>query len=251
MKISRRILLFYIVLNFSLCVNLSDTAAQEDTPYFREDFSSNGLSVWGAPTFEVYSIKADPGMVSNSGGINYLRLGAPESDKYPSGFIYTKDRFSYGSYSAGIKVSDNPGAVASFFACSEISKIFTDGTHDEIDFELLTAEPHSVLMSTWYVATGTEGGLQTTTHSSFLWKDPSFDIREWHVYRFDRHPERVEFFIDGKKVWTSRRAIPKRELQIALNIYTINTWKEVRYPPRGEAVQMTDWVEYKKFKIEN
>lgn len=230
----------------------SETAAEEYPPYFREDFSLRKLSVfrWGIPTFEIFNIKGDPDMVSNRNGINYLRLGSSKGRIYPSGFIYTKEHFSYGSYSARIKVSDMPGAVASFFACNEITKVFTDGTHDEIDFEFITAEPHSVLMTTWYVATGMEGGAQTPTHNSFLWKDPSFDIRQWHTYRFDWYPERVDFFIDGKKVWTSGKAIPKRELQIALNIYTLDTWKEVRFPPKGEVVQMADWVEYKELRSE-
>jgi beta-glucanase (GH16 family) len=248
MKFFARILTVIVCLSFFL--NFSETPAQEDAPYFREDFSSEKLSVfkWGFPTFEIYNIKSDPDMVSNSNGINYLRLGVLKSDKYPSGFIYTKNRFSYGSYSARIKVSDNAGAVASFFACSEIAKIFTDGTHDEIDFEFITAEPHSVLMSTWYVATGMEGDSQTPAHNSFLWKDSSFDARQWHIYRFDWQQGKVDFFIDGRKVWTSTNAVPERELQIALNIYTIDTWKEVQFPPKGEALQMTDWMEYKEFK---
>lgn len=241
-----------IILCLTFFVNLADTAAEENSPYFREDFSTPKLSVfrWGEATFSVYNFKGDPGMVSNSDGINYLRLGTSKNNVYPGGFIYSQERFPYGSYSAKIKVSDVPGAVASFFACSEIAKIFTDGTHDEIDFELITAEPHSVLMTTWYVATGMEGGNQTPTHNSFLWEDPSFDIRQWHVYRFDWHPERVDFFIDGRKVWTSTKAVPKRELQAALNIYTLDTWKEVQFPPKSEVMQMTDWFEYRELKSE-
>jgi len=246
---SKVLLTLFCMLAFYSC---SESAELNEEPVFREDFSTPRLSVfrWGEATFSLYNFKGDPRMVSNSEGINYLRLGISKSDIYPSGFIYTQDRFLHGSYSARMKISDTPGAVASFFTCSEIAKIFVDGTHDEIDFELITAEPHSVLMTTWYVATGMEGGSQTPTHSSFLWKDPSFDIRKWHVYRFDWYPERVDFYIDGGKVWTSTRAIPKRELQIALNIYTIDTWKEVQFPPKGEVVQMTDWVEYREFKRE-
>ncbi|RJQ48342.1 MAG: glycosyl hydrolase family protein [Nitrospiraceae bacterium] len=243
----RNCLLFAIAGFFVMAV-YTEPSEPEDTPYFREDFSAPKLSVfqWGEATFSLYNFRADPAMVSNSEGVNYLRLGESKSSVYPSGFIYTQERFSYGSYSARMKVSDMPGAVASFFACSEIAKIFTDATHDEIDFELITAEPHSVLLSTWYVATGMEGDSQTPTHNSFLWKDPSFDIRQWHVYRFDWYPERVDFFIDSRKVWTSTKAVPKRELQISLNIYTIDTWKEVQFPPKGEVVQMTDWVEYRE-----
>lgn len=217
---------------------------------FREDFSSKRLSTfkWGAPTFSLYNFKADPDMVSNSSGINHLRLGLPESDIYPTGFIYAKDHFIYGSYSARIKVPDVPGVVASFFACTEISKIFTDGTHDEIDFEFITAMPHAVLMTTWRTATEIEGKEQTLHHNSYLWEDPSFDISEWHVYRFDWFPDKVDFYIDGIKRWTSTTATPQRPMQIALHIYTHAGWEEVQFPPKGEAVQMTDWVEYRKFK---
>jgi beta-glucanase (GH16 family) len=219
---------------------------------FREDFDSERPSIfkWGMPTFTLYNFKGDPEMVLNSTGINYLKLGLSESDIYPSGFIYTKNRFSYGSYSARIRVSDVPGAVASFFACNEIASVFSDGTHDEIDFEFLTAKPHAVLMTTWYMATGMEGGEQTLTHNFFLYEDPSFDIRKWHIYRFEWYPEKVVFYIDNKEVWTSTRAIPKRDMQIALHIYTISSWKEVQFPPKGEIYQMTDWVEYKKLKSE-
>jgi hypothetical protein len=217
---------------------------------FREDFSSEKVfsSMWETPAFSVYNVRGEPSMVANSDGINRVRLGKPENGVYPTGFIYAKELLSYGSYSARIKVSDTPGVVASFFACTEISSIFSDGTHDEIDFEFIPAKPDSVLLTTWRAATGEEGGRQTPTHNSFFWRDPSFDIRKWHVYRFDWHPDRVDFFIDGKKVWTSERAIPKRLMQIALHIYTIDTWDEIKFPPKGEAVQMTDWVEYGVFQ---
>lgn len=245
---------FLRMLSAVFCVfvfaNYSESADLQKKATFREDFSLGKLSIfrWGAPTFTLYNFKADPDMVSNSSGINYLKLGLSESNIYPTGFIYAKKRFSYGSYSARIKVSDVPGAVASFFVCTEIAKIFTDGTHDEIDFEFITAKPHTVLLTTWYLATGMEGGEQALTHNSFLWKDPSFDIREWHVYRFDWYLDRVDFYIDGVKRWTSTKAIPKRDMQIALHLYTIDTWEEIQFPPKGEAYQMTDWVEYKEFK---
>jgi len=215
---------------------------------FKEDFSDARLSVfrWGAPTFKMYKFKGDPSMITNVSGINYLRLGRSETDIYPSGFIYTKEHFSYGSYSARIKITGVPGGVASFFTCSEITDVFSDGTHDEIDFEFITARPNMVLLTTWYMATGMEGGEQTPTHNSFTWEDPDFDIREWHDYRFDWYPDRVEFFIDGIKRWISTRAVPKRRMQIALHMYTIDTWEEVQFPPKGDIYQMTDWVEYIK-----
>ncbi len=245
-----------IVLAGLLFIGYSAYAGQDDTLIisgdvtFREDFSDESLSpeLWDMPTFSLYNFRADPAMISNAGGINYLRLGDSESDIYPTGFIYTKTPFSYGAYSARMKISDMPGAVASFFACTEMTKIFSDGTHDEIDFELITAKPHSVLMTTWYLSTGLEGGEQTLTHNSYTWEDPGFDIRQWHIYRFDWHPDKVDFFIDGEKVWTSTKAVPKRDMQIALHIYTIDSWDEVKFPPRGEIRQMTDWVEYKEFQ---
>jgi beta-glucanase (GH16 family) len=245
--IARISIIILCLLAFANCSRAEDLKKEAS---FREDFSSEKLSVfrWGAPTFSLYKFKADPSMVSNIGGINYLKLGLSKSDMYPTGFIYAKERYSYGSYSARMKVSGEPGAVASFFACNEIAKIFSDGTHDEIDFEFITAKPNSVLLTTWYLATGMEGGEQSLTHNSFLYEDIGFDIRQWHIYRFDWHPDRVEFYIDGKKVWTSTKAIPKRDMQIAFHIYTIDTWEEVQYPPKGEVLQMTDWVEYREFK---
>jgi len=245
--LAKFIVCLFFVLLFSIRAYSEDI---RESATFREEFSSPiiTLTEWDMPTFELYNFKADPAMVSNSDGINYLRLGKSESNMYPTGFIYAKEHFSYGSYSVRIRVSAVSGAVASFFICTEISKIFSDGTHDEIDFEFITARPHSVLMTTWYLATGMEGGQQTPTHNSFLWEDPSFDIREWHDYRFDWFPERVDFYIDGIKRWTSYIAVPKRDMKIALHIYTIDTWKEVEYPPKGEVLQMTDWVEYRAFR---
>jgi hypothetical protein len=215
----RHLAIFVCVLVFSIC---SESADLNEHATFREDFSAQKLSVirWGAPTFSMYKFRADSDMVWNASGINYLKLGTSDSYIFPTGFIYAKEHFSYGSYSARIRVSDMPGAVASFFTCTEITNIFSDGTHDEIDFEFITARPHSVLI----------------------------DIREWHDYRFDWFPERVDFYIDGIKRWTSTEAIPKRDMKIALHIYTIDTWTEVEYPPKGEVLQMTDWVEFREFK---
>jgi beta-glucanase (GH16 family) len=230
-------------------INCAESAEVKKQPEFREDFTTKKLSVfrWGSPTFTLYNFRADPSEVWNKDGVNYLRLGRSQSNIYPTGFIYTKNHFSYGSYAVRMKVSDMPGAVASFFTCTQIAKVFSDGTHDEIDFEFITAKPHSVLLTTWYLATGMEGAQQTMTHNSYTWEDPSFDIRDWHVYRFDWHPDRVEFFIDEKKVWTSTKAIPKKDMQISLHVYTYDAWDEVQYPPKGEVLQMTDWVEYREF----
>jgi beta-glucanase (GH16 family) len=247
------ILFFLVTVVLSLFSSgCSDSADLKDQVTFREDFNSNHLSVfrWGVPTFVLYNFRADPSMVSDNNGYNYLKLGKSNTDIYPSGFIYTKDHFSYGSYSVRMKVSNVPGAVASFFTCSEIAKVFSDGTHDEIDFEFITARPHSALLTTWYVATGMEGNQQTPTHNSFMWTDPSFDIRQWHVYRFDWHRDRVDFFIDGNRIWTSTKAIPKRDMLIALHLYTYDKWDEVQFPPKGEVLQITDWVEFREFKDE-
>jgi len=52
----------------------------KDLKVFREDFSSDKLSIfrWGMPTFTLYNFRADPEMVMNVSGINYLRLGPSE-----------------------------------------------------------------------------------------------------------------------------------------------------------------------------
>ena len=250
MRVDRFVSIIIALMYILLFSSFSESADLKEKPSFREDFSEKRLSSfrWGAPTFSMYKFRADPDMVWNASGINYLKLGNSKSDVFPTGFIYAKERFSYGSYSVRMRVSDAPGAVASFFTCTEIAKIFSDGTHDEIDFEFITARPHSVLMTTWYQATGMEGGLQTPTHNSFLWEDPSFSVSEWHVYRFDWFPDKVDFYIDGIMRWTSNRAVPKRDMMIALHIYTIETWNEVGYPPKGEVLQMTDWVEFREFR---
>lgn len=239
-----RVAVFIFIIAFTVCTDAKGTGFKT---LFRDDFltAKPSSKIWGAPTFSMYNFIGDPSMVSNVSGSNLIRLGAPVNNIFPTGFIYVKKLFSYGSYSARIKVSDTPGVVASFFACTEINNIFSDGTHDEIDFEFLPSRPHSVLFTTWRAATGEEGGRQTPTHNSFYWQDPSFDIREWHVYRFDWSPDKVEFYIDGIKKWTSKRAIPRRLMQIALHLYTIDTWEEVGFPPKGEAYQWTDWVEYR------
>ncbi len=237
------LIIFYI----SVCLSYVEASELKKSANFRENFFSEKLSssTWDYATFSMYKFKGSPDMVSNSSGINYLRLGQPESDIYPSGFIFTREHFYFGSYSARMKVSDMPGAVASYFTCTGITNTSMT-TMDEIDFEFITAKPHAVMFATWAEATGYEGKEQTSTRNSFLWEDPSFDIRNWHVYRFDWYPDRVEFYIDNIKRWTSTVAIPQRPMQIALHIYTIDTWEEVQFPPKGEALQITDWVEYKK-----
>ncbi len=241
-----------VLLYLMVMPDYSRSAELTNEPAFREDFSSERLSIfrWGVPDFTLYNFISDPSMISNRNGLNYLKLGKSDTDIYPSGFIYTKDHFSYGSYSVRMKVSDVPGAVASFFTCSQIAEVFSDGTHDEIDFEFITAKPNSVLLTTWYLATGMEGSQQTPTHNSFMWTDPSFDIREWHVYRFDWYQDNVDFFVEGKILWTSTRAIPKREMLIALHLYTYSKWEEVQFPPKDEVLQISDWVEFREFKKE-
>ncbi|MCK5427742.1 MAG: family 16 glycosylhydrolase, partial [Thermodesulfovibrionia bacterium] len=119
-----------------VCLGYVEAEEKNGKIIFREDFFSKkpSSSNWGNATFSMYKFKGDSSMVSNSSGVNYLRLGQPESDIYPAGFIFTKDHFYYGSYSARIKVSDVPGAVASFFTCTGVTDT-SMSTMDEIDFE--------------------------------------------------------------------------------------------------------------------
>jgi hypothetical protein len=104
----------------------SESAELEKEASFMEDFSSERLSVfrWGIPTFTMYNFRGDPDMVSNISGKNYLRLGRSETDIYPSGFIYTKEHFTYGSYSARMRISGAPGAVASFLPAQKSQMFF-------------------------------------------------------------------------------------------------------------------------------
>ena len=67
--------LIFIIACIFITVNCVESTEHD---YFREDFSSKWFSVfvWGMPAFSLYNFRADPAMVSNSGGINYLRLGS-------------------------------------------------------------------------------------------------------------------------------------------------------------------------------
>jgi len=76
--------ILFVIVCLLTVASCSESADLKADATFREDFSSERLSTfrWGFPEFSLFKFKADPEMVSNSDGINYLKLGRSDSDMY-------------------------------------------------------------------------------------------------------------------------------------------------------------------------
>ncbi len=134
-------------------------------------------------------------------------------DNHTGGEYKSDDKYSYGKYSASIKVSQTPGTYLTFYSYQWPTGILREG-HNEIDIEIQYIDGrYTALLSTWVKGV-------KSRYMYYLPFDPSED---YHTYGYDWYPDRVEFYIDNmsKPVWTSRSNIPAQPMYVYFQNWVI------------------------------
>jgi endo-1,3-1,4-beta-glycanase ExoK len=104
--------------------------------------------------------------------------------------IHTVDPSGYGVYEARMKTAAGSGLNTAFF--TYIGPPTGSPQHDEIDFEFLGKDPHTVQLN--YLTDG-KGG-----HEKII--DLGFDASAgFHDYTIDWKPGKIRWLVDGKKVY--------------------------------------------------
>jgi beta-glucanase (GH16 family) len=211
-------------------VNMTDVALTMPAGYLLYDnFVARNDDIWIAPSYRPSSTFIDttfvPEGVTFSNGDLVLKS---DVDRHLGAEYKTKGKFLYGKYRASMRLDQTPGTYMTFFLYTP-----DPGNHNEIDIELIkTGNTTTARLTTWVNMVKNERNFRL----SF---DPS---RDYHLYGFDWHKDRVDFFIDDMKtpVWTSTSQVP----QGACYLY-LNSWVVTKVPAdhgNGANTQYVDWV---------
>ena len=171
------------------------------------------------------------------GRLGLLFLHAPtDTHAYRCAEIQSHAHYHYGTFEARIRTDDGSGMNAAFF--TYIGP--THGQrHDEIDFEILTAQLREVTLNTHvdgHEMHGATAALPAPANAAF------------HVYSFVWEPGRVRWFVDGVLVHAVQdAALPERAQKIYLSLWgsdTLVEWMGPFEPPDRPRRMEVDWVAY-------
>jgi endo-1,3-1,4-beta-glycanase ExoK len=161
---------------------------------------------------------------------------ASATHAYLCGEIQTRPRFGYGTYEARIRSDDGSGLNAAFF--TYIGPVHGE-RHDEIDFEILTANLNEVTVNTY---------VDGEAHHGAVYPLPNPANAEFHVYSFVWEPGVLRWFVDGELIHTVESEIlPERPQKIYLSLWgteTLNDWMGPFDPPTRPKRMVIDWVAF-------
>ena len=143
--------------------------------------------------------------------------------------------FGPGSYEVKMKV------MPRFGGCSAIWTFFNDGSRNhEIDIELPGPSKYSFDYAgmTNYITEEKMDSVKTKTIAN--------NDGEWHTYRFDWHTDpvdpRIDYYIDGEKLVTSRRNIPTVKGYFTIGVWFPKGWAGVADFERN--YMYVDWFRF-------
>jgi beta-glucanase (GH16 family) len=168
---------------------------------------------------------------------------------YLSAAIQSREEFYYGRWEARLKPSNVSRVLNSMYTIdwdnTADGSSPSDGSKQEIDIEFLS-----------YSFTGDDGRVHFALHASglrsaatspdiLLGFDPSADF---HVWGFDISPERIQWFVDDRVLWTYVYAGKPITIDapylIKFNVWSGTNW--INGPPAAdtESVYLVDWVRF-------
>ena len=225
------------------------TGVSPDT--FREDFNGTTINnqVWQVATWQEHGGQTGTDRVYVKDGLLHMVLVNDSNQGILSSAIQTWDTFGYGRWEARLKPSDVPGVLNSFYTIDwdnfSTPNVPADGTKQEIDIEFLT-KSFSGNSGQVHYAVHAEGRQSMDTNPDIsLGFNPSSDF---HVYGFDILPDRIDWRVDGKVVYTYKYdgndITIDSNYQLKLNTWTATNW--IGGPPQKDvqSVYLIDWIQF-------
>lgn len=185
--------------------------AHAQTSDLSENFDSFDETKWSKGDHNLGRSYLDPNNVSVSSGNLEIKLPANSLD---GGEIKSEGLYSYGSYSARMKLPHAPSSITSFFLYEPPDYA------SEIDIEFYNDASRKIMFSTY------ARGKQTHTQTMTLPFDPTIDF---HDYRFDYNSNSVSFYADGKLMKRWKGGVPKNLMHLYVNAW-YPTWLEGKKP---------------------
>ena len=217
-------------------------AAAADNESFLDDFSTFDMSRWfisdgwsnGDHQNCVWSESA---VAHEEGRLSlYFYYDISENHQYTCGEIQSRAVFGHGTYEARFRTNEGSGLNAAFF--TYIGPVHGK-PHDEIDFEILTANPSVVTVNTFVDGEPMHG----TAHPL-----PQPANEQFHIYSFKCEPDRMSWFINGDLFHSVENVqLPETEQKIYFSLWgtdTLSDWMGVFVHPDGPKRMDIDWVAF-------
>ncbi len=228
---------------FFLFASVGNAAnADSGDPSFFEDFSTFDATRWyisdGWSNGDHQNcLWSESAVVPEKGRLSlYFFYDVTESHDYRCAEIQSMGRFGYGAYEARFRTDEGSGLNSAFF--TYIGEVHGE-SHDEIDFEILTANPLEVTVNTFVDGEpmhGAEGPLPRPSNEYF------------HVYSFIWEPERIRWYVDGSLIHSVEdETLPSINQKIYFSVWgsdTLSDWMGTFDHPTRPVRMDIDWVAF-------
>lgn len=176
---------------------------------FCEDFGSFDESRWSKGDHSLGRSDLDPTNVDVARGSLRLKLPARTTN---GAEIHSDELYGHGAYEARIKVPAAPSSITGFFLYHPPDRV------SEVDIEIFNDSSRRVMFT--YYSGGTE--VSETARLPF---DPT---RDFHDYRFDYGPDRLDFYVDGRLMQTFHGDMPAAPMRLYVNAWYPNWLEGIR-----------------------
>ncbi len=190
----------------------------------REDFGFLDGNRWRVSSKGLGRGRLEPGNVRVESGRLWLKIPA---DTFDGGEIESRKLRQYGSYRARVKVADAPSSLTGFFLYR------TPDLENELDVEIFNDSSGRIMFTTY------AGGKETNNVEKNLSFDPTGDF---HEYRFDFYPGKVEFYVDGALLHSFDKGLPEESMKLYVNSW-FPTWLSGK-KPATDSYTYVDWIQH-------
>jgi hypothetical protein len=188
---------------------------------------------WGGETYNA----GDPGMKL------FVRHEL-EDDQVPIAEVSSsRNDILYGSFRAAIKFTDVNGTCGAFF--------WYHNDTQEVDMEFLSKDPKTLNLvvhspesdkPSRSIKGSGDMGVLGTPGSSTAWESIIEFAQEFHEYRFDWMPDRIQFYVDGILARTTTENIPDSPGHLMLSHWSNGNPGWSGGPPTEDAVMEVGYV---------
>jgi endo-1,3-1,4-beta-glycanase ExoK len=152
--------------------------------------------------------------------------------------MHTTARTSYGVYEARLRTAAGSGLNTAFF--TYVGPPTGSPEHDEIDFEFLGKDPHTVSITHYTNGKSTKGEVVNL----------GFDAsKEFHNYSIEWSSHKIRWFVDGKVVHetAAQDPIPRNATRIYLSLWSGSAMEDAWLGPFKYTEPVSAEVEWAKF----
>ena len=216
--------------------------ADADNASFMDDFTTFDMSRWyvsdGWSNGDHQNCLWSQDAVAHKEGrlSLYFYADTSEAHEYKCGEIQSRAVFGHGTYEARLRTNEGSGLNAAFF--TYIGPVHGE-RHDEIDFEILTANTSEVTVNTYVDGEPRHGAVHPLEQAA----NDAF-----HIYAFTWEPGRLSFFVDGTLIHTVEDdELPITDQKMYFSLWgsdTLSDWMGPFEHPAGPKRMDIDWVAF-------